>query len=104
MRLKPTAIEERKIVLLWERREETKPEANRPPQYPKYKRRKREPASSWPIFKSFSMVGIRGERMTRARKFNKKIPTRKRRGLIWERKEECVEAFIRRYLTPNTDQ
>jgi hypothetical protein len=88
MRPKPTAIEERKIVFLWERREETKPEAKSPPQYPREMRRKREPASSWPIFKSFSTAGIKGERMIRARKFKKKIPTKKKRGPIWDRGEE----------------
>jgi hypothetical protein len=44
--------------------------------------KKREPASSWPTFKSFSTVGIRGERIMRERKFMRKIPTRKRRGTI----------------------
>jgi hypothetical protein len=82
MRPRPTAIEERKIVFLWERREETKLEANSPTQYPREMRKKRDPASSWPIFKSFSTAGIKGEKMIRARKFKKKIPTKNRRGAI----------------------
>jgi hypothetical protein len=75
-------MDERKIVFLWVRREEIKPESSNPIQYPREIMKKREPASSWPTFKSFSTVGIRGERMIRERKFMKKIPTRKRRGTI----------------------
>jgi len=51
-------------------------------QYPKDITKKKDPASSWPIFRSFSMVGNRGARIIRETKFKKKIPTRKRRGAI----------------------
>jgi len=80
-------MEERRIVFLWVRREEIKPEKSNPIQYPREIMKKREPASPWPTFKSFSTVGIRGERIMRERKFRKKIPTRKRRGTIWERRD-----------------
>jgi hypothetical protein len=52
-------------------------------QYPKEIKRKKDPASSWPIFRSFSTVGNRGDSTIRERKFKKKIPTRKKRGTIW---------------------
>jgi hypothetical protein len=71
-------------------REETNPEESNPRQYPKEIRRKRAPASSCPIFKSPSTVGIRGDKIIRERKFRKKIPTRKRRGPIWERNDEFL--------------
>jgi len=51
-------------------------------QYPKDITKKKDPASSWPIFRSFSMVGNRGARIIRETKFKKKIITRKRRGAI----------------------
>jgi hypothetical protein len=87
----PTAMEERRIVFLWVRREEMKPENNKPTQYPKEIMKKKDPASSCPIFRSFSTVGNRGDSTTRDIKFKKKIPTRKKRGAIWERREEgCV--------------
>jgi hypothetical protein len=57
-------------------------------QYPKDIMKKKDPASSCPIFRSFSTVGNRGDSTTREMKFKKKIPTRKRRGTIWERKDE----------------
>jgi hypothetical protein len=44
--------------------------------------KKRDPASPCPIFRSFSTVGIRGARTILERKFNRKIPARKRRGAI----------------------
>jgi hypothetical protein len=50
--------------------------------------KKRDPASPCPIFRSFSTVGIRGARMILERKFSRKIPVRKRKGAIWDRKEE----------------
>jgi hypothetical protein len=42
--------------------------------------KKRDPASPWPIRRSFSTVGISGARTILERKFNRKIPARKRRG------------------------
>jgi hypothetical protein len=57
-------------------------------QYPKDIMKKKDPASSCPIFRSFSTVGNRGDRTMREIKFKKKIPTRKRRGDIWERTDE----------------
>jgi hypothetical protein len=36
------------------------------------------------------MVGIRGAKIIRDKKFRKKIPTRKRRGPTWERKEVMI--------------
>jgi hypothetical protein len=75
-------MEERRMVLLWVKREEMKPEKSNPIQYPREIMKKRDPASSCPTFKSFSTVGIRGDRIIRERKFKKKIPTRKRRGAI----------------------
>jgi hypothetical protein len=42
--------------------------------------KKRDPASPWPMFKSFSTAGNRGARTILERKFNRKIPDRKRRG------------------------
>jgi hypothetical protein len=50
--------------------------------------KKRDPASPWPMFRSFSTAGIKGARMILERKFNRKIPARKRRGVIRERKGE----------------
>jgi hypothetical protein len=67
----PTATDERTIVLLCWRRAETKPDPITTKQYPREFKRKREPASSCPIFKSFSIAGIKGERMIRERKFKK---------------------------------
>jgi hypothetical protein len=68
------------IARLCSRREETNPEKNNPTQYPSVMRKKKDPASSCPIFRSPSTVGIRGERITLERKLMKKIPTRKRSG------------------------
>jgi hypothetical protein len=82
MRAPPRARAERRMVFLWVRREEMKPEKNNPIQYPREIMKKREPASSCPIFRSFSTVGNRGESTIREMKFKKKIPTRKRRGTI----------------------
>jgi hypothetical protein len=42
--------------------------------------KKREPASSCPIFRSFSTVGNKGDRTIREIKFKKKMPTRKSSG------------------------
>jgi hypothetical protein len=36
------------------------------------------------------MVGIRGAKIIRARKFKRKIPTRKRSGRTWETKEDML--------------
>jgi hypothetical protein len=64
------------------RREETELEPRSMTQYPKDMIKNKDPASSWPIFRSFSMVGKRGARITRETKFRKKSPTRKRRDGI----------------------
>jgi hypothetical protein len=53
-------------------------------QYPKDMMKKKDPASSCPIPKSFSTLGNRGDRTIREMKFKKKIPTRKRRGAMRE--------------------
>ena len=84
----PTAIDERRMVLRWFRREEMNPEKINPMQYPREIMKKREPASSCPIFRSLSTVGNRGDKIIRERKFKKKIPTRKKRGAIWDRREK----------------
>jgi hypothetical protein len=70
------------------RREETKLDPRSIIKYPKDIMKKRDPASSCPIFRSFSTMGKRGDRTIREMKFKKKISTRKRRGVIWERKDE----------------
>jgi hypothetical protein len=70
------------MVLLWLSREETKPDPRSIGQYPSEMMKKRDPASPWPIFRSFSTVGIRGARAILERKFNRKIPARKRRGAL----------------------
>jgi hypothetical protein len=84
----PTAMEERRMVLRWYRREEMNPDNSNPIQYPREIIKKREPTSSCPIFRSFSTVGNMGDRTIRAMKFKKKIPTRKKRGSIWDRREK----------------
>jgi hypothetical protein len=49
--------------------------------------KKRDPASSCPIFRSSSMVGNRGARRIREIKFKKKMTTRKSNGPIRERRD-----------------
>lgn len=81
-----TVTEERRMVLLWLSREEIKPEKITMMQYPREMIKKRAPASPCLNFKSSSIVGIRGDRIIRERKFERKIPTRKNSGPISERK------------------
>jgi len=40
-------------------------------------------------------VGIKGDRIIRERKFKKKIPTRKRRGPVWGRKDEFLASLMK---------
>jgi hypothetical protein len=75
------------MVLRWLSREETNPDPKSSIQYPREIRRKREPASSCPNFRSCSTVGIRGDKTILARKLRRKVPTRKRSGPAWGRKE-----------------
>jgi len=75
----PTATDERIMVRLWVRRDETNPEPIRPMKKPREMKKKSEPASLCPMFRSLSIVGSRGERITRVRKLIKNIAVRKRR-------------------------
>jgi hypothetical protein len=69
-------------------------------QYPNDRMKKKDPASSWPILRSFSTLGNRGDRTIREIKFKKKIPTRKRRGAIWEWKAEDPLSLLSDFSTP----
>jgi hypothetical protein len=79
------------MVLRWLRREEMKLDPRSITQYPNDMMKKNDPASSCPILRPFSTLGNRGDRTIREMKFKKKIPTRKRRGAIWERKEDSLK-------------
>jgi hypothetical protein len=70
------------------------PETNSPAQYPSVMKKKKAPASSCPIFRFTSIVGMRGERITLERKLMKKIPTRNSSGPPWERKESSWRRLI----------
>jgi transposase len=70
------------IVRLWVRRDETNPEPNSDGKYPRERKRKREPASPCPMFKSLSIVGNKGARNTLERKLRKKMRVTQRRGGI----------------------
>jgi len=77
----PTTVEERIIVLLCISREDINPDPKRVIKYPKEIKRKSDPASPWPIPRSFSILGIKGAKMILAIKFRKKIAVKKRRGV-----------------------
>jgi hypothetical protein len=79
-------MEEKVTVLLWVYREESHPDPKRAMKYPREISRKRNPASPWLRFNSFSISGIKGARVTLAKKFRKKIEVKIRSGLIWDRK------------------
>ena len=64
----PRVADERAIVHLWARRDETNPEPKSPEKKPREIQKKREPASACPMFKSRSIVGIRGDRIILERK------------------------------------
>jgi hypothetical protein len=70
------------IVRLWVRRDETNPEPNSAGKYPREIKRKREPASPCPMFRSLSIVGNKGARNTLERKLGKKIRVKHRSGGI----------------------
>jgi hypothetical protein len=76
----PRVTDERTIVHLWVRRDETNPEPKSPEKKPREIQKKREPASVCPIFKSLSIVGIRGDRIILERKLREKIAVKYRRN------------------------
>jgi hypothetical protein len=85
------------------------PEPKSARQYPKEMRKKRDPASSCPIFNSNSIVGIRGDRMILERKFKRKISTRNTSDPTWERKEAMIfyqdlESLMRRFSSQGIDR
>ena len=73
----PTAMADKDMLFLWVTAAETKPEPNIPIKYPKDINRKSNPASLWLRPRSLSIVGIRGEKMTRAVKLTKKVDAKK---------------------------
>jgi hypothetical protein len=83
----PTAVAERIIVFLCFRREDKNPAPIRDIKYPAEIKRKSVPASLCPSPKSFSMVGIKGDRMILDRKFMEKIPVKRMLGPTWDRKD-----------------
>jgi hypothetical protein len=48
------------MVLRWESLAEINPDPRRPGKYPRETSKKRKPASPWVMFRSCSMVGMRG--------------------------------------------
>ena len=79
-RARPRATQDREMVLRWFSLEETNPDPKRLGKYPTEIKRKKDPAWLWVMFRSCSMVGMRGARMIREMKFRKKMAARKRRG------------------------
>lgn len=89
----PTAVAETIIVLLCMRQEDKNPAPVRDMKYPAEIKRKSAPASLCPSPKSFSIVGIKGDRMILDRKFNEKIPVNKMIGPTWDRKDSTLPRY-----------
>jgi len=82
------------MVFLWVRMEETNPDPSRATKYPIEITRKSEPASTWLMPISFSIAGIKGEKMILEIKFRKKIDVRKRSCPICERNKTLPESLF----------
>ena len=83
----PQVMAETTMVFRCVNLEEINPAPVRAMKYPTEMRKKKDPAPPWLRPRSFSMEGMRGAMMTRARKFKKKMDVRKRIGPTWDRSD-----------------
>jgi hypothetical protein len=83
----PIPNAESRIVVLCVRRDEIKLAENKDRKYPEDRRKNRDPASVWLMCRFISMAGMRGEKMTLAVKFKKKIAVNNKSGKNWARNE-----------------